>query len=171
MTKTLLVLRHGKAERAAPEGGDHARRLKRRGRLAASFMGRYLADVGPRPDLVVCSTAQRVLETAERFLEAAELRPRIVRERALYLTSPEVVTTHLARVGGEAEVCLFVNHEPTCSGLIGYLTGEEPRGFPTAALARIELAAVHWGDLRRGIGTLEWIARPRELMTDADERG
>ena len=73
---------------------------------------------------------------------------------------------YLAREGGDAGTILLVNHEPTCSTLVERLTGEHAPGFPTAALARIDLDVDDWSEVRDGCGTLAWLVRPRELMKD-----
>ena len=53
--KTLIVLRHGKAEESAV-GGDKKRALKGRGRRDAEAMGVLIGELA-RPDLVVSSDA------------------------------------------------------------------------------------------------------------------
>ncbi|MEV0324879.1 histidine phosphatase family protein [Micromonospora echinospora] len=60
--RTLVLLRHGKAER--PEGiADRERALTERGHVDAAAAGAWLARHGFRPDVVVCSPARRTRQT------------------------------------------------------------------------------------------------------------
>ncbi len=60
--RTLLIIRHAKSdwESGAP---DHERPLNARGRREAPKLGKHLAALGLRPDLVVCSDAARARQT------------------------------------------------------------------------------------------------------------
>ncbi|GLY22625.1 histidine phosphatase family protein [Micromonospora sp. NBRC 101691] len=60
--RTLVLLRHGKAER--PEGiADRERALTERGHADAAAAGTWLARHGFLPDVVVCSPARRTRQT------------------------------------------------------------------------------------------------------------
>ena len=69
--RRLYLFRHAKAE---PHGArpDHERVLAKRGRVDAEAMGERLAERGDTPELVLCSTSRRTLETWE--LAAAAFR-------------------------------------------------------------------------------------------------
>src|SRR5689334_12664394 len=75
--KTLLILRHGKAESKGKETveSDHPRTLTDRGRAEAEAQGQMLAKRNVIPDLIVASDARRAYQTAT--LAATEL-PRAV---------------------------------------------------------------------------------------------
>ena len=63
--KTLLILRHGKAQPDMPKG-DHARELTERGERDADTMGFYIIDNIGMPDAILTSDATRAEQTAER---------------------------------------------------------------------------------------------------------
>lgn len=163
MIKTLLIMRHGKSDWETSVGRDHERLLNARGQRAATRMGKHLVERGIDPDLVVSSSATRTRETAERVMEAWGGEPRTIFDRELYLPEADTVIEYLAKVGGDSQVVLLVNHEPTCSTLVQQLCKESVSHFPTAAMARVDLAIEKWSDLRRGVGTLAWMTLPREL--------
>ena len=71
--RQLMLLRHAKAELGGPGMTDFERPLAGRGRKAAARMGRYLAENGLAPDLVLCSPARRTRETWE--IASAALPP------------------------------------------------------------------------------------------------
>ena len=60
--RTLVILRHAKAERPA-ELADADRPLTQRGHADAAAAGAWLAARGYRPDLVLCSPAKRTRQT------------------------------------------------------------------------------------------------------------
>lgn len=161
--KTLLVMRHGKSDWETSVGRDHERLLNERGRKAAVRMGHHLIERGIDPDLIVASSATRTRETTEHLLAAWGGEPRVIFDRALYLTDTDAVINYLAQSAGDAQTVLLVNHEPTCSMLVHRLCRESVSHFPTAAMARIDLAIDEWSALRAGVGTLAWMTRPREL--------
>lgn len=163
MIKTLLIMRHGKSDWETSVGRDHERLLNPRGRRAATRMGQHLVERGIDPDLIVSSSATRTRETTEHVLEGWGGAPRVIFDRALYLPEASTVIEYLSRSAGDAQVVLLVNHEPTCSTLVQQLCKESVPHFPTAAMARVDLAIESWSDLRSGVGTLAWMTLPREL--------
>src|SRR5215211_5701227 len=81
--KTLLVLRHGKAQPDAPRG-DWSRDLTERGRRAAKTMGELIQERIGRPDAIVSSDAHRAKQTAEIAAEAIGFDGQVVLEHAIY---------------------------------------------------------------------------------------
>ena len=59
---------------------------------------------------------------------------------------------------------MLVGHEPTWSATIEDFVGRDVGHFPTAALARVDLAIDAWHEAAFGQGTLVWLRRPREYM-------
>ncbi len=59
-----------------------------------------------------------------------------------------------------------MGHEPPCSALVARLTGSPQLEFPTAAIARIDIAGGGFGGggvegLEFGAGALLWLATPK----------
>lgn len=156
MTLSLYVLRHAKAEEAAPSGGDHGRVLRGRGRKAAKLVGRALARLDEAPGLVLCSTAVRARETAELVLEGGGFSAPLEPRREIYEATPAGLLDLLASIDADPRRVLFVGHQPGLSLLIAELTGGEPE-FPTAALARIDFELERWSELLPRAGRLVWL--------------
>ncbi|HET9955710.1 MAG TPA: histidine phosphatase family protein [Polyangiaceae bacterium] len=144
--RTLLVLRHGKAVRDTSELSDHARPLKKKGVREAEVVGQYLRANGLLPDHVLCSTAERARDTAQRALRAAELEPPIEYLNELYLAEPPAYVEALRRHAADAERALVVGHNPGLEALVYLLTGEE-RVLDTGALVVCELPIDAFGEL------------------------
>ena len=160
--KTILILRHAKSDWDANYVGDHERPLSTRGQKFSSRMGRYIANVGPLPDLIICSTALRTRETLERVMHAGDFPPVDVRfDPILYMATYDQMMSCIAAVPDEMDTVMMVGHEPTTSLFAGQLIGSASIRFPTAALARIDLNVEHWSSCRTGVGTLAWFVTPK----------
>lgn len=142
---------------------DHDRPLNDRGEHDAPGVGRLLLKRALVPDLVLCSTAVRAVETARRVTAEAGYGGELVLTRRLYLAAPETYLAVIQEVDDGCERLLVVGHNPGLSHLVGALTGEETE-LPTAALVQVELAAEKWRDARLDRrAKLISIDRPREL--------
>src|SRR3546814_12348573 len=95
----LLLLRHAKSDWKDKTLGDFDRPLAARGRRAAALMGRLLAEEDLAPDLVLCSTARRAVETVELLLTALASAPETNYLKTLYLAPPSRLLTVLRRQG------------------------------------------------------------------------
>lgn len=167
MTKvlTLLLLRHAKSDWNSGAGNDHDRPLSRRGREAASAMGRFMKHSRLIPDLCLTSTAARAAETLARAARAGgwEQVP-VEPARMLYGAGPAEVVGVLASLPEGAERVLLVGHEPGWSETVSVLTGGSSIRMATGTLARIDFEAERWSDCRPGTGVLTGLFPPR-LMT------
>jgi phosphohistidine phosphatase len=173
--KRLLLLRHAKAEPAEPGIHDHERALMARGRTDAPKLGRYIADKGFTPDVILTSTAYRTVETAD--LTAAEFSgtPQVDYLETLYLAAPEAILS-IVRSAADATHCLMiVGHNPGLEQVATALAREPLRRkerdrfdrieekFPTAALAVLDFEVDRWRDIAPGQGALKDFVRPRDL--------
>jgi phosphohistidine phosphatase len=178
----LLLLRHAKSDRQDRRLDDFDRPLAARGRLAAPLIGRYLAAEGLEPDLVLCSTARRAVETLELLLTALASAPEIGYLKTLYLAPPSRLLAVLRRQGQDRGRILLVAHNPGLHSLAVALAGQGGRGghggsgeaarllaekFPTAALARFQVES--WPELGQGPARLLAFVRPRDLAAAGEE--
>ena len=158
--RTLLLMRHAKAERGAATQTDHDRALAPRGQAAAPAMAAWLRDRVLQPDQVLVSSANRAHETAQLVCEALELKPPHVHPE-LYMPSVDDMLGALAMASGQC--VLLVSHNPSCEVFIESMTGA-CETMPTAAIAVIQFDVDDWSDLLvERSGTLVQVQRPREL--------
>ncbi|MFE4309701.1 SixA phosphatase family protein [Streptomyces sp. NPDC056891] len=171
--RRLLVLRHAKS--AWPKGvADQDRPLGPRGLRDAPAVGRFLAEAGGLPDLVLCSPARRARHTWE--LAAAELDSAVPtrHDPRLYgADGPELLDV-LHSVSDEVGTLLLVGHNPGLEDLILLLadgadgtvgTDEDilervRTKFPTSAIAVLTWYGT-WTGLRPGEALLTDLAIPR----------
>jgi phosphohistidine phosphatase len=158
----LWLLRHAKTVPDPPPGKtDHERPLAPRGRRDADALARRLEDdrLGFRardlPGLVLCSTAVRTVQTAERVVPGLG-DPPVDYRRALYDASPDDVIDELRSLDDEVDTVMVVGHNPTAQILAVSMEKkrDDRRTFPTCALAVYRLPVKKWAEVEQGTGTL-----------------
>ena len=109
--KTLLLLRHAKSAWSDPRLDDHDRPLNGRGERAAKAMADHIAREGPRPDLILCSTAMRTRQTLAPLVKRLGApAPPISLENGLYLASEDVLLAHIRGVADGVPTVLLIGH-------------------------------------------------------------
>ena len=162
--KALTVIRHAKSSWQHAGMDDFDRPLNHRGRRDAPRMGRHLARRGFAPDTVLSSPAARAIATARAIAEEIRYPPEGIAEiNRLY----EADVTDLVEVVRGQDPhhshILLVAHNPGCTDLIRYLTGQDIESIPTCAVAHTTLAIQDWKDLRARCATLQFLDVPRAL--------
>lgn len=143
---TLIVLRHAKAVTGLGLA-DIDRPLAGRGLRDAAAAGDWLRASRLRPDLVLCSTAQRTRETLARLAIDAE----VSYEPAIYDNDTDALLDLIWQTPAEVGTLLMIGHNPSFHHLVHDLAGEAPESFPTCAMAVIELTGT-WPDTQPGTG-------------------
>ncbi len=169
--KELLLLRHAKAL-ARADLDDHDRPLTPSGLADARLVGAELARRGFEPSRILCSSAQRAVETLNGLRERLGGRPQLRVERELYLASAPQLLLRLARLPERDGVVLVLGHNPGIEDLARALAGGGDRAalkrmaaqFPPAACAALEFDLDGWGDLALGGGRLAAFTTPRDVV-------
>ena len=155
-------MRHAKSSWGEPSLADFERPLNERGLKAAPLVGRFMRRQRLRPDLILCSPAERARQTARLVAEAAGLNAPLRYDERIYEATPARLAEVISQVEDAADELLLVGHNPGLEGLLELLAGES-RHMPTAALARVVLDLEKWSKLREGTGRVELFVRPKEL--------
>lgn len=172
---TLSLLRHAKSSWKNPALPDRERPLNARGMSDAPVLGRAMSERGIDPDLVLCSTARRTVDTLALVLPELKVEPKIIYDDALYhATTAEMLEMLRGLQPGTSRV-LLVGHNPEIQALALELVGSgphEPRErlaekFPTAGLAVINFTAGLWSSIDVGSGSLAAFVTPRDLRGEA----
>ena len=160
--KTLLLLRHAKAENPRAGSSDINRALNERGKKEAPAIGTFIRKQNVMFELVLCSPAVRARETAELVLSAAEVTANVRYDQRIYEASPRQLLEVISEVEEDKSAVLLVGHNPGIEDLLRALTGTgEP--MATGTLAKINLNLDEWSRVTEDIGDLECIVRPDEL--------
>jgi phosphohistidine phosphatase len=160
--KRLLIVRHAKAEKSAPRGGDFARTLAPRGEADAVEMGRRLARGKTHPDAIVTSPAERALATARLIARELDFPWDEIRtDKSIYLADVGSLLDVVRGLDNGAELALLVGHNPGVSELAQSLVKDFAQELPTTAVVAIDLPADTWAGVKRGSGTLRSFDYPK----------
>lgn len=151
----LHLLRHAHAgDWSTWDGPDAERPLTDKGRNQAERLGRFLADHGFTPDLVITSPKARALETADILARALDVSC-AVDERLGGPLDLETVEAILGAHGDPLQPVL-VGHDPDFSDLVGMLCSAAGVPMRKGTFARIEVDR----PIVAGTGTLRWLVPP-----------
>jgi phosphohistidine phosphatase len=170
VTHRVYLLRHAKSSWDEPSLADHDRPLAKRGRKATKLLRGHLDEAGLEPDLVLCSSATRAVETLEGT------RPglgdaRVEIESGLYRAGTDALLRRLQALSEDVGEVMLIGHNPAIEGLADELAGEggdaDARGrmktkYPTGGLATLAFDR-RWAELDWEGAQLESFVVPREL--------
>ena len=161
--KSLLILRHAKSSWGNSYLSDHERPLNGRGKVDAPRMGQLRKEEELIPDLIISSTAERAMATAEAVALACDYEDEIQFTRRFYHADPETYIEVLGTVSDEHECVMVVGHNPGMQELVAWLTDVDTR-FTTANIAHVHLPIQSWQEVNEEVtGELINLWRPKEV--------
>jgi phosphohistidine phosphatase len=161
--RALILLRHAKSD--WPEDvPDHDRPLAKRGRRDAPKAGRWLNRHGYRPEVVICSTARRTLETWELVAAKLDAQPAVTFEPRAYAASAMTLFYLVHELAPGTRSALLIAHNPGISDMATSLAGTHRGGmnFPTAGVAVLEFDS-EWPDLAPGQARMADFVVPADM--------
>ena len=170
MTHHIHLLRHAKSSWDDPRLPDHDRPLAPRGRRAAERLSRHVAAMGAAPDLVLCSSATRAVQTWEGIRGGLLPDTRIEISPELYEAAAPSLLRRLNLLPETVHSVLIIGHNPAIEALAVGLTGAGAADaiarmktkVPTGALATLAVEGA-WAELAWESATLESFVVPRDL--------
>ena len=164
MTKTLFLVRHAKSDWSVTGQRDFDRELNGRGHRDAPRMGRFLADKGVRPGLIICSPAQRTTQTVEYLIEQLGYELEAVQfDERLYEASTRILLDVVNRLDDSLDTVMLVGHNPGFTYLAEYLTGAEVGNIPTCGVVQMHAEVNSWAEISARTLVLDWLETPKKL--------
>lgn len=170
--KTLYLLRHAKSSWDDPGLKDEERPLNERGFRSATVMGLYFAQCGFRPDVILCSSARRALETLDQVRPRLAGKPSLTIDRAIYRADSAALLTMVRDLPESASSALIVGHNPALEEFCLSLAGSGPKElrtamaekYPTGALAVYSLPERPWSEIEWKSAELRSFTSPKDLV-------
>lgn len=160
---TLHLVRHAKSDWDGDEA-DHERRLAARGERAAAAMAVYCRQQGIAPDIVLCSSARRTLETLKILQGGLPDGVSVEVTRDLYEVGASEIVSRLKRIPVKARVAMVIRHNPGMEDAVRLLTGHPAATkFPTGALATL-VSSAGWPALGPRTASLRRFVVPKDLV-------
>jgi len=169
VTKKIYLLRHAKSDWANMAISDHDRPLNSRGKEAADLIGHKLASFAFAPDIVVCSTALRAMETLDRVRKSGGFAWHVEHRRRLYGASADTLLTAIHRQDSTAKSVFLVGHNPGLQDLALALASNTESDMyhhldaklPTGGFLCLEFDVDSFPEISVGSGKLTHFLRPK----------
>ncbi len=168
MRRDLLLIRHAKSAWDDPSLSDHDRPLSPRGGTAVRRLHDHFVRAGYRPDVVLCSSARRTVDTLDGIRAALPKRAIIDVSDELYLADAGTLLARLHGLDDAIRSAAFIGHNPGLEELAARLVGsgddrlraQLAAKFPTGALVALSFVG-GWAELRTGAARIDALFVPR----------
>jgi phosphohistidine phosphatase len=158
--KTLIIFRHAKAEKNDLLK-DYDRGLTDRGKTDALEMSKRLLKKDFKPDLIISSPAKRTYKTARILANHLGYDEKnIDLNSQIYQANVEDLLFIIRELDDKNSNVILVGHNPTVTGIIGYLTPNFIEHLPTSGFAQIQFDMKTWKMIKQLSGNLSFVDFP-----------
>ena len=155
MNKTLILARHGKAEKSDVDNFDFKRNLTERGESDVLKVAQQLSKI-INPELIVSSPANRAYQTAKIFAKVFDIdKKEIDKIDSIYEASMRALLHVINNLDNTKNCILITGHNPAFEYAVEYLTAKYISELPTSGTAVIEFPIDHWNMVSQGLGDLK----------------
>lgn len=160
--KQLIITRHAKSSWNNDTLSDFQRPLNKRGTRDAPMMAERLTTRGPKPQLVVSSTAVRALQTTELIMPVLAIdNTTLLTTDSIYEAPLAALEKAISTLPDNVSVAMLVGHNPGVSSLGNHLCSQANLQMPTCAMACFKLDIEKWHDTYRDCATMLWYDYPK----------
>ena len=144
--KTIILMRHARAEQGNFEISDFDRKLTDKGKYDADISAKTLLKKIKKLDLIVSSSAKRTLKTAKIIAEKFEIdKNKIQSIDEIYEASSDAYVHVLRSLNDEkVKTVIIVGHNPTIGAMVAMMSGSEIIEFKPSSLAVFNLSIESW---------------------------
>ncbi len=159
--KTLYIMRHGKAEDGNNKA-DYKRKLISKGIKRNQKIALKLKDKKGKFDAILCSNAERTLETAEIMAIQFDFPLEDIKNyQEFYLAPAIIMLESLYALDNTLSNVLLVGHNPGVSELATSLSGQLIDWLPTSALIALQFDTDKWEEISSADAKIEFSLFPK----------
>jgi phosphohistidine phosphatase len=145
MKKTLLLVRHSKAENRNNIVNDIERPLSDEGIADSKKMGNLLLNSGIKPEMVLASSATRNIHTAQIFSGILKIPEKdVIVSGNLYYSSAKTILDHIYGLPDAINCVMVVAHNPGISDLARELSSGRVTFMVNTQILIMEYDIDHW---------------------------
>ncbi|HEY4787496.1 MAG TPA: histidine phosphatase family protein [Bacteroidales bacterium] len=162
MSKTLVIIRHGKSTWEYTGVPDYDRPLKETGIINTRVIALKLMEQDISPDLIVSSPANRALHTA--LIVARELSyplEKISISPVLYGESENAILDMVRHTSDQFNTLFIFGHNPVFTVLPNLYLKQTIDNLPTSGVVILEFDTSHWSDISRKLLKSEFLLSPK----------
>lgn len=168
MRRHLMLVRHVKSAWNDVSLADHDRPLAARGAEAIPRLRDHLAQAAHPPELVLCSTSRRTVDTFEGIRAALAQHAHVQFEQGVYDASADSLLGRLQLVDSGIGCAMVIGHNPTVQDLVMLLVragdtdmrAQLAAKLPTGAAVTLSFDGA-WRELGAGTARLDDLFMPR----------
>lgn len=156
-------MRHAKSSWKDDQLNDHQRPLKKRGIKDAKNMGKYLKSKDHVPGRIVCSTAERAVQTADVLSKACKYSKEIFYMDKLYMAETGDFFEIIKDLPDDIHSVMLIGHNPGMEAFLQILT-RKVESLPTASIAYLKIPVKSWSELNDDLECeIKKLWRPKDL--------
>jgi phosphohistidine phosphatase len=145
MVKTLILIRHSKAENRESSVNDFERSLTTEGLADSRKMADFILKTGIKPDFIVTSSAARAYETASIFENILKTGAKnILATRKLYYCSAKTILDQIYGLPETLGCIMVVAHNPGISELTRWLSAGKSFFMDNTQVSILKYNMEHW---------------------------
>lgn len=149
MKRELILIRHTKSTWADADMRDFDRPLKKDRIEDASNMGKKLNDLKLKPDMIVCSPAERTKQTAEIICSNVPFDyKKLSFDIRLYESSSEEYMKVVQEIPKEVKTLAVVGHNTSITDFANNIMPHHIAQLPTTGVLWLEFNSPDW-DLKK----------------------
>lgn len=143
---------------------DFDRPLKKDRIDDAKNMGRYLRELGLKPDLVLCSPALRTRQTAELICDKLKYDfDEVSFDKRIYESTAEEVMQVVREVAAEVNTLVVIGHNPSLTHFAAQYTDKLMFEMPTTGVAWLEFENSDWEIYKTTKASLKYLLDPEAI--------
>ena len=145
--KSITLIRHAEASYSTQVLTDFDRPLTIQGVDDAKLMGCTLSDKKIKINLVISSSANRALTTAQIICDKIGYKNSIQEKQTMYHASADEIINLISNCNNQINSIALFGHNPTFHILIEKLTNQHFEKFPPCAIAKVNLNIHNWNQI------------------------
>jgi phosphohistidine phosphatase len=164
MTKTLVIIRHGKSTWDYEGISDYDRPLKETGIFNTIAIAQRIKGMGINPNLMISSPANRALHTA--LIVAREMHyplEKVTISPILYSESDDEVLVSIKNTDNQLNCIFIFGHNPVFTDLPNRFLQKPIENLPTSGAVILKFETSIWKDISKKSLNSEIIIFPKSL--------
>lgn len=142
--KHIIFVRHAKASRGDSKTKDFERPLTEKGRHDALEMSKRLTSLNIHPELIVCSSSKRTMETAMVYARNHSIETQGMLK--LYHAMPETYESVIQELDDAIQTIIIVGHNPGISFIADIANPGKTTNLPTCGMIITSIDIDKWED-------------------------
>lgn len=164
MKKTLLLVRHARAEDQSKMFKDFDRELVGGGIMDSARLGHFLKTEGIGVEAIKTSNAVRTYQTAKIIAEQLKFDvDEIEAVDKLYSGGPQAYLAVINNTSETVTTLLVCGHNPDISYFAEYLTHADVASMEKCSMVTVEFDGLAWAEISAKTGALKEYLTPQSL--------